>query len=237
MSEMLDFRQEGGRANQRSRTRDAILHAGASLLRQGATPTVVEAAAAARVSQATAYRYFPTQDSLLSAVVDAEMRSALDVLDETLEPAGNAEEDILQLAEAIFEEIFIREPEHRSLLRLALDHWFLQHTGKEADGAVDRGGRISFIVDALEPLRARIGEASLFRLAEALSLAIGIESHLVLRDVWMLPKAQALDVISWTCRALIRQALAESGKGKLSVAPAAKKALVRSRRRRAQNRT
>jgi AcrR family transcriptional regulator len=237
MSEMLASRQDrSGRVNQRTRTRDAILQAGAALLRLGQTPSVVEAAAAARVSQATAYRYFPTQESLLSAVVDREMRSALHVLDRAIAPVGDPEEDIARLAGAIFDETFLREPEHRSLLRLALDQWFMERRGAEPDNAIERGGRIAYVVEALEPLREALGEADFFQLAEAVSLAIGIEAHLVLRDIWHLPKAHAADVVRWTCRALIRQAKAEAARGRSAplraANPAAKRALERSRRRR-----
>ncbi|MFZ2047810.1 MAG: hypothetical protein WAV12_27740, partial [Trebonia sp.] len=40
------------------------------LLREGKIPSVADAAEAARVSRATAYRYFPTQSSLIQEAVD-----------------------------------------------------------------------------------------------------------------------------------------------------------------------
>jgi AcrR family transcriptional regulator len=62
-------RQSDRRANQKSRTRAALVEAAARLLRDG-PPTVAEAADAARISRATAYRYFPTQEALLVEVAD-----------------------------------------------------------------------------------------------------------------------------------------------------------------------
>src|SRR5215208_1915615 len=59
---------ETGRANQKRRTRAAIVEAARRLLDQGTTPTVADAAAAALVSRTTAYRYFPTQEALLVEV-------------------------------------------------------------------------------------------------------------------------------------------------------------------------
>src|SRR5689334_2091027 len=56
---------ETGRVNQKRRTRAAIVAAAKGLMSQGVTPTVAQAAEAALVSRTTAYRYFPTQDSLL----------------------------------------------------------------------------------------------------------------------------------------------------------------------------
>ncbi len=53
------------RANQKERTRAALVEAARALLRAGVPPTVAEAAEQARVSRATAYRYFPTHDALL----------------------------------------------------------------------------------------------------------------------------------------------------------------------------
>src|SRR5262245_59503744 len=56
------------RANQKQRTRAAIVEAAGRLLRRGGTPTVAEAAEEAKVSRATAYRYFPTPEDLLLEV-------------------------------------------------------------------------------------------------------------------------------------------------------------------------
>ena len=56
---------ETGRVNQKRRTRAAIVEAAQAMLQEGVTPTVAQAAEAALVSRTTAYRYFPTQESLL----------------------------------------------------------------------------------------------------------------------------------------------------------------------------
>lgn len=54
-----------GRANQKLRTRTAILQAAVELMRTGTDVTMPEVAKAALVSEATAYRYFPDLASLL----------------------------------------------------------------------------------------------------------------------------------------------------------------------------
>src|SRR5437868_70534 len=69
---MAGPRQGDPRANQKQRTRAAILEAAAALLREGTPPTVADAAERALVSRATAYRYFPTQGSLLLDVAQVE---------------------------------------------------------------------------------------------------------------------------------------------------------------------
>ena len=58
--------------NQRNRTRAAIIEAATALMREGKPPSVAEAAERALVSRATAYRYFPTQESLLLDVARVE---------------------------------------------------------------------------------------------------------------------------------------------------------------------
>ncbi len=55
-----------GRDKQKRRTRAAILTAVRELIRQGQIPSVADAADAADVSRRTAYRYFPTQEQLLT---------------------------------------------------------------------------------------------------------------------------------------------------------------------------
>jgi AcrR family transcriptional regulator len=63
----MSARRSNGRANQRDRTRKDLLSAAARLLKEGASPSMEDLAAAAMVSRATAYRYFPNLDALLAA--------------------------------------------------------------------------------------------------------------------------------------------------------------------------
>ena len=66
MSMSISYEQTGSPGSE-ARTRQALITAARDLLAQGATPTVEAAAAAASISRATAYRYFPNQHSLLVA--------------------------------------------------------------------------------------------------------------------------------------------------------------------------
>ena len=56
----------GARANQRLRTRKDLLDAAVRLSREAASLSFEEIAEAAMVSRATAYRYFPGLDALMS---------------------------------------------------------------------------------------------------------------------------------------------------------------------------
>jgi AcrR family transcriptional regulator len=60
----------GSRANQKIRTRRAIVDACRELVRSGADVTMPEVARRALVSEATAYRYFPDLVSLLHETID-----------------------------------------------------------------------------------------------------------------------------------------------------------------------
>src|SRR5438445_671818 len=57
-----------GRRNQKQRTREAILDSATRLARAGHTPSIADVAKDARVSTATAYRYFPNPESLWADV-------------------------------------------------------------------------------------------------------------------------------------------------------------------------
>ena len=67
-----------GRANQKLRTRNAIVQAAAELSRTGREVTMPEVARAAMVSEATAYRYFPDLASLLQEAIAGQLPVRLD---------------------------------------------------------------------------------------------------------------------------------------------------------------
>ena len=74
----------GGRANQKTRTRRAIVDACRELVQTGADVTMPEVARRALVSEATAYRYFPDLTSLLAETIDGLWPSP----DEALAPVA-----------------------------------------------------------------------------------------------------------------------------------------------------
>jgi len=61
-----DQAEAGGRANQKRRTRQALIDATLALRDEGRNPTFAEAAERALVSRATAYRYFSSIEALIS---------------------------------------------------------------------------------------------------------------------------------------------------------------------------
>src|ERR1700724_2472646 len=70
-----------GRANQKLRTRNAIVRPATDMMRTGRDVTMLEVAKAALVSEATAYRYFPDLVSLLQEAMAGQMPTPAEALE------------------------------------------------------------------------------------------------------------------------------------------------------------
>src|SRR5215208_25261 len=141
-----------GRTRQKARTRAALLDAARELLAGGRTPGVEEAAQAAGVSRATAYRYFPNQRSLLVAAHPEIEATELLGGDAPDDPYERLERTIAELIRLTID----TEPELRTMLRLSLE------PGPGDELLLRQGRAIGWIEEALAPLRDRL-RPSLFR--------------------------------------------------------------------------
>lgn len=191
---------EHGRVQQKARTRDALVQAAKRLLSEGGTPTVEEVAAAAAISRATAYRYFPNQTALLVATYPEIAEPSLLGEDPPAEPMARLDIVAAALAHTAIE----HEAELRAMLRMSLE----AGTAK-ADLPFRVGRRIVWVADALSPLRGRLPEADLDRLILAIACAVGIDSLVWLTDIAGLTRPQAAELMCWSARALLQAALAE----------------------------
>jgi AcrR family transcriptional regulator len=191
-----------GRRQQKERTRAALVAAARDLVAQGgAAPTVEAAAEAASVSRTTAYRYFPTQKALLVAAHPETTTSTL-VPDEA---GDDPEARLLGAVDAFLRIIVDTEHQQRTMLRLALDPQTTQ------DSLPLRQGRaITWFEEALAPLRPRLGDAWVHRLAVTVRSAVGIESLVWLTDIAGLSRQEAAQRMHWSARAMLRQALADA---------------------------
>jgi AcrR family transcriptional regulator len=205
----MQVSRQDPRANQRNRTRSALIRGANDLMRMGKIPSVAEAAEAAAVSRATAYRYFPNQASLLE--------SALKELTTPLGPEATAgitdPEDFINFGvDKAIELLQENEAQFRAVLRLSLEQWARRRAGEpESDRPVLRGGRIPIVEAGLSGIRDKLDGAEFRRLAIALSLLFGIETLIVLKDIWRLDDAEAKDVLRWTGLALVRSTLGQRG--------------------------
>jgi AcrR family transcriptional regulator len=208
---MTEAWQQEGRINQKRRTRAAILAAAVELLEQGRRPTVAEVADAALVSRATAYRYFPTQEYLLFEAALESTRSDIDrELEENTLPE-DPEARLELLIDTLQKRIIDKEAAFRTMLRLSLKQSLEeeQNGGQSPPSRLRGGGRVRWIEKALAPVRGRLEESDFRRLVAALSLCMGIEALVVLRDVCALESSETEEVLRWAARALLRCSLAE----------------------------
>ena len=199
------------RANQKARTRAALVEAAAGLLRRGAAPTVADAADEARVSRATAYRYFQTQEALLLEVSDVSPAMApVEALLADL-PSDDVEERLTRLVDLLGRLVLEHEVGMRTALRVYLDTWIeARRAGRSASVAVREGRRLRWLDRVLEPVQRGLSPAQRQRLRSALALTVGIDAVVVLRDVCRLDDdEELLGVLRWATLTLARAALAE----------------------------
>jgi AcrR family transcriptional regulator len=90
MTAVSDADAASGRANQKTRTRRAIVDACRELVRTGSDVTMPEVARRALVSEATAYRYFPDLTSLLAETIDGLWPSPA----EALRPVASSDDPV-----------------------------------------------------------------------------------------------------------------------------------------------
>jgi AcrR family transcriptional regulator len=191
-----------GRTRQKRRTRDALVAAARDLVaRGGAAPTVEAAARAAAVSRTTAYRYFPSQRALLVAAHPETTASTLVPADAGADP----EERLLGAVTAFIRIVVDTEQQQRTMLRLSLD----PETSSESL-PLRQGRAIAWFEEALAPLRGRLTDAEIHRLALSVRSAVGIESLVWLTDIAGLTREEAAERMLWVARALLLQALADA---------------------------
>jgi AcrR family transcriptional regulator len=193
--------EETGRAGQKARTKDALIAAARDLLGKGTTPTVEEVAAAATISRATAYRYFPNQRTLLTASFPAMGSESL--LGDA--PPDDPRERLEIVVDAIARQTLDHEPALRSMLRLSLE----PDPAARGDLPFRKGRRIVWISEALAPLRDDLTKSEFDRLVMAIAAAVGIDALVWLVDVAGLSRARAVEQMRWSALGLLRAALAE----------------------------
>ena len=123
----------------------------------------------------------------------------------------DASEDPAARLDAVIEEftgvIVDTEAQQRTMLRLSLDP-----DAKAREPLLLRQGRaIGWIEEALAPLRVRMSDAELRRLVLAVRSATGIEALVWLTDIAGLSRPEAVELMRWSARAMLRSALADSG--------------------------
>lgn len=200
-----------GRAAQRRRTRKAIVDATMTLLERGQTPSIDEIAGAADVSRRTVYLHFPSLDQLLlDATVGVLSQASVDaVLDRTIQGADAADR-VDALARGLLQQGNATFHLGRQLIRLSLGRADVD----PGDGEPRRGyRRTAWIERALEPARDVLTRPQFERLVSALSVVLGWEAMIVLRDIRGLSPTQESATVRWAARTLVAGMLAEADHG------------------------
>jgi len=193
-----------GRVNQKARTYQALIEAAIGFVREGQDFSVADVADAAKVGRTTAYTYFPTKEALFAhAVSEFVVRADYDELSKFLRETTDVATRVMAVVEASDSSVALHEEQYRALLRISL----------QADPADELPRRPAYrqkrLRDALAPMRDQFDSCVFERLVAALTLCVGIEAQINLRDVCGLTPEEAREVKLWTARTLLQSALSE----------------------------
>ncbi len=192
----------------RAATFRLLLDTAMEIIRQsGHIPSIAELAVRSQVSRATAYRYFTSRSALVTAVIDSSLGPTVrSVASEN--PDGRARvRELFLLSFPRFKEF---EPQMRAAAQLALEQWGLERAGLLEEEPYRRGHRVRILEHALAPLVPLLPAATHRRLHHALSIIYGIESYVILKDIWSLRDNDVERTALWMADALIDAALRDA---------------------------
>ena len=190
-----------GRANQKQRTRLAIIEACRELIRSGAAVAMPDVARAALVSEATAYRYFPDLATLLNAALAGLWVSPAEALSPV---AGSADpvERIAVACEFLLRGVLAYQGAVRAMIAATITRPEL--------AAVRPGLRFGLIDEALAPLSDPLvaaDPAGIARLRKDLAAVVSAEALFVLTDLAGLAPEEAIASLVRTATTLTQSAL------------------------------
>ncbi|CNC26564.1 TetR/AcrR family transcriptional regulator [Yersinia intermedia] len=186
----------------KARTRRLLIDTAMSMYEQGTFPSITDVANAAQLSRATAYRYFPTQSALVSAMVDESLGPIL-----AWQPTQpDARQRIAELLSFAYPRMLQHEGVLRAALHLSLQQWAADRNNPNSEEKLVRGNRKRLLKLAVEPLEGKLSPEALQRVIYSFSLIYGSEVFMVLKDIWHLDDAGIQDVTQWMGKAILLQA-------------------------------
>jgi len=198
---MKGSRDTGTLTGPRNRTMHLLREAARELLRTGGPLTVPAAAERAGVSRATAYRYFPNNDSVVLHATMSLTDNPLDDADWDSSAVASPDElgaRAAELVRATATWAFDHETELRTMLRLSLTPE--REEVKPRRGLTNRGRWIGAL---LEGLPSDVPPAARERLAAALIPLFGSDAVVWTTDMAELPRDEAIELLAWMARVLI----------------------------------
>lgn len=168
------MRPDSQRANQKERTRAAIVDAARELTTTGADVTMPAVAKAARVSEATAYRYFPDLVTLLRESVAGTWPSAA----EALAPMAENSDPVARIGFAT-EFLLRRVLRYQGAVRAMISASITR-----PDWAATRPGRRFGLIDeALAPVTNSPNPEAFAQLKRDLAIVVSAEALFTLTDL------------------------------------------------------
>jgi AcrR family transcriptional regulator len=202
------------RADQKLRTRRAVLTAAAELLLEGHPPSVAAAAERALVSTATAYRYFPSAEDLWTeAALEASgFENQMPAIDARIQAAGpDVEARLDALIRSIGWQMIDDPAPFHHFAKASISSWLAQQDVRADERVPLRAGRRQrFNALVLEPLRGQLPDREIELLSAALSVGWGTEAMISLTDVAELDPATAKELMLKICRWILHGALADA---------------------------
>lgn len=180
----------GERANQKTRTRRAIIEACRELMHRGQQITMAEVAKLALVSEGTAYRYFPDLQSLLSKALAEDWPDP----EIALKPVAASTDPVERVAFAtrfLLEGIALRQTAVRAMIAVTITRPELARTARP-------GIRFGLITYALDPFVDALNERDPARyqhLNRELAVIAGAEALFALTDLCGLSVDDATETI------------------------------------------
>lgn len=187
------------RADQKERTRTAIVAATRELMTAGDEVTMPSVARTARVSEATAYRYFPDLVSLLREAVDTGWPSPADALT----PVADVTDPVERVAFAA--EFLLRRAQDR---QGAVRAMIAAAVVTPARASVRPAHRFGLIDEALSPVPADLPADVLTQLRRDLAVVLSAEALFTLTDLCGLDPDTAIGSAVSTARTVTAAALA-----------------------------
>lgn len=201
------------RANQKRRTRQALIDAALALREEGRDPSFAEVAERALVSRATAYRYFSSVEALLS---ETSTEVAMRPLEHVYRPGDDPAQAIGRAAGEINRILLGDDVGLHVMERSFMSVWL----ENEPDNRPARPGRrLLYIRPIVDALKNELPPAARKRLAQALVMVMGTEAALALLDIAGASTEEALAASVWAAQALVQQARAEASEARTRSAP------------------
>ncbi len=197
----MTTRVRTGRANQKERTRTAIVDTTRALIRTGGEVTMPTVTAAALVSEATAYRYFPDLASLLREALEGVWPSPADALAPVAHSADPVER-VAYAAEVLLRGVLAYEGAVRAMIAASITRPDL--------AALRPGYRFGLIDEALAPADGApptTTPETLTQLKRDLAVIVSAEALFALTDLCHLPPDDAVASAVQTARTVTRAAI------------------------------